>query len=366
MSLFRWPLALTPWRRSRPAAPTAAAAERPAPSRPRLVAREGMLVAPAADAAPEAPEVRLADVTAPFLAWLLGQPHTDPAELASVAAQPLDAQVQAVLPPLDAVIRSDLQRNSLLPRAPQVLPQLMHSLRDDDYVSADVAARIGKDAVLSAEVIRAANGAHRGRRQPIIELPQAVQSIGADHLRRVIAKSVLRPIFDVRGAALSAQAAPQIWVNAEFKARLCSALAAEAGLDALDGYLAGMLHDCGWTALLRAIDGLVSQGVALPAITQWTAPVAARALSDRRDLLFCKLIRPWQLSAPLVALADDIEAHGLAAARSPLACALRQAHGLASLHALSCDARLPEGMEATLDALPPGIKACYESVTRAE
>lgn len=366
MSLFRWPLALTPWRRPRPAAPTAVAAERAASSRPRLVAREGTLVAPATAAEPEAPEVPLADVTAPFLAWLLGQPHTDPAESASTAAQPLEAQVQAVLQRLDAVIRSDLQRNNLLPRAPQVLPQLMHSLRDDDYLSSDVAARIGKDAVLSAEVIRAANGAHRGRRQPIIDLPQAVQSIGADHLRRVIAKSVLRPIFDVRGAALSAQAAPQIWVNAEFKARLCAALAAAAGQDALDGYLAGMLHDCGWTALLRAIDGLGTQGVALPAITHWTALATAQALAERRDLLFCKLTRPWQLSAPLVAMAEDIETHGLAAARSPLARALRHAHGLASLHALSCDARLPEGMGGILDTLPPDLKAGYESVTRAE
>lgn len=366
MSLFRWPLALTPWRRSRPAVPTAVAAERAQPARPRLVAREGVLVAPTADAAPEAPEVLLPDMTAPFLAWLLGLPHTDPAELASSSALPLDALVEAVLPPLDALIRSDLQRTTLLPRAPQVLPQLMHSLRDNDYVSSDVAARIGKDAVLSADVIRAANGAHRGRRQPIIDLPQAVQSIGADHLRRVIAKSVLRPIFDVRGAALSAQAAPQIWVNAEFKARLCAALATAGGQDALDGYLAGMLHDCGWTALLRAIDSLGTQGVALPAISQWLVPAAARALADRRDLLFCKLIRPWQLSAPLVAMADDIEAHGLAMARSPLARALHHAHGLASLHALSCDARLPEGMGATLDALPTGIRNCYESVIRTE
>lgn len=308
----------------------------------------------------------MADVTVPFFAWLLGQPHSEPSEPSSTeAAAALDAQVQTALKRLDAVIHSDLQRNTLLPRAPQVLPQLMHSLRDDHYVSVDVAARIGKDAVLSAEVIRAANGSHRGRRQPIIDLSQAVQSIGADQLRRVIAKSVLRPIFDVRGAALSAQAAPQIWVNAEFKARLCAALAAEAGQDALDGYLAGMLHDCGWTALLRAIDGLTTQGVTLPPIPHWLAPAAARTLAERRDLLFCKLTRPWQLSDPLVAMADDIEARGLAAAQSPLARSLHHAHRLSALHALACDARLPEGMEATLSALPTSVRECYLTVTHA-
>ena len=239
----------------------------------------------------------------------------------------------------------------------------MRSLRDDHYVSAEVAARIGKDAVLAAEVIRAANGSHRGSREPIVDLSQAVLSIGADHLRRVIAKSVLRPIFNVRGASLSALAAPQIWINAEFKARLCSALAAAEGLDPLDGYLAGMLHDCGWTALLRALDGLGPQQ--LPGVPQLIAPAMAGALADRRDLLFCKLMRPWQLSMPLVAMADEIETHGLAAAPSPLAVSLHRAHGLASLHALACDSRLPDGMDATLMSLPPGVQACYLSVTRA-
>jgi len=308
----------------------------------------------------------MTDVTSPFFAWLLSQPKTEPtpstdAEALSGEAA-LDEQARSVLARLDEVIQSDLQRNALLPRAPQVLPQLMRSLRDDHYVSVEVAARIGKDAVLAAEVIRAANGSHRGSREPIVDLSQAVLSIGADHLRRVIAKSVLRPIFNVRGASLSARAAPQIWINAEFKARLCSALAAAEGLDPLDGYLAGMLHDTGWTALLRALDGL---GPAAIDTSRLIAPTMARALADRRDLLFCKLMRPWQLSMSLVAMADDIETSGLAAARSALAVSLQRAHGLSSLHALSCDARLPAGMDDTLLRLPPGVQACYLAVTRA-
>lgn len=217
--------------------------------------------------------------------------------------------------------------------------------------------------MLAAEVIRAANGSHRGSREPFVDLSQAVQSISTDQLRRVVTKSVLRPIFSVRGASLSALAAPQIWVNAEFKARLCSALAAE-GLDSLDGYMAGMLHDTGWTALLRALDGLGPQ--ALPAVAQLIAPAMAQALAERSDLLFCRLIRPWQLSMPLVAMADEIETGGLAAARLPLAVSLRRAHGLAALHALACDARLPNGMDAELMRLLPSVHASYRSVTREE
>lgn len=363
MSMFRWPLALSPWRRRR------ATAERVALPKPRLVASAGTLTATAPAPKIAAAVAEISDATSPFFAWLLAQPmtettpSTDTDTNSPAGAAVLDEQALSVLARLDEVIQSDPQRNALLPRAPQVLPQLMRSLRDDHYVSAEVAARIGKDAVLAAEVIRAANGSHRGSREPIVELSQAVLSIGADHLRRVIAKSVLRPIFNVRGASLSALAAPQIWVNAEFKARLCSALAAAEGLDPLDGYLAGMLHDTGWTALLRALDFLGPATIKTPRLI---APAMAQALAERRDVLFCKLIRPWQLSMPLVALAEGIENNGLAAAHSPLALSLQRAHGLASLHALACDARLPDGMDATLMSLPPGVQACYLAVTRAE
>ena len=313
-----------------------------------------------------APTLEINDTTSPFLAWLLSQPKPETASTVDAELQSsstaLDAQAQSMLARVDEVISSDLQRNALLPRAPQMLPQLMRSLRDDHYVAVEVAARISKDAVLAAEVIRVANGSHRGSREPIVDLSQAVQSIGTDQLRRVVTKSVLRPIFSVRGTSLSALAAPQIWVNAEFKAHLCSALAMADGLDPLDGYMAGMLHDCGWTALLRALDGLGPK--VLPAVSKLIVPALAQALAERRDLLFCRLIRPWQLSMPLVAMADEIEAGGLAAARLPLAVALRRAHGLAALHALACDARLPQGMDAELMRLPATVQASYLSVTR--
>ena len=76
-----------------------------------------------------------------------------------------------------------------------------------------------------SEVIRLANSATRADREPVVDLEHAVMAVGASGLRRVIAKSVLRPMFDARGTSLSARAAPQIWHDADNKARLCAALA---------------------------------------------------------------------------------------------------------------------------------------------
>lgn len=106
MSLFRWPLALSPWRRP------SAAAERVAPPRPRLVTPAA---APAAAELPQeaaAPCLEINDMTSPFLAWLLSQPKPEPTPSLDTAAQSgqaaLYAQALAVLARVDEVIASDL------------------------------------------------------------------------------------------------------------------------------------------------------------------------------------------------------------------------------------------------------------------
>ncbi|MGZ5236733.1 MAG: HDOD domain-containing protein, partial [Caldimonas sp.] len=126
-----------------------------------------------------------------FFCWLVGVP----------AAPGADAVPSAVIPSLlerlDQVIASESLRAGLLPRAPHVVPQLMKTLRDEHYSSVDVANRIAKDVVLTAEVVRSATSAFRqGEDDGEIDLARAVAMIGTQGLRRAIANVVLRPIFD--------------------------------------------------------------------------------------------------------------------------------------------------------------------------
>ena len=179
----------------------------------------------------------------------------------------------------------------------------MKSLRDDRYSSTEIAQRISRDVVLKTEVLRLANSVHYGAgREPVVELAQAVATLGTDGLQRAIAKVVLRPIFESRSAPLSLVAAPRIWQVSEDKARLCVALAPGFGVTPLDAYLAGLLHDIGWTAAMRIFD------VARPAPSAelLTRANLAPALFIRRDMLFGQLVRPWQLSEGLVALATEL------------------------------------------------------------
>ena len=302
MSLPRWLNPLTRWRKAEPAAPepsasTPAVRVAAAPSKP--------MTPPLATATPADPTGSVDDTdmaaTEPlepsaerhvaFFRWLVG---VSPAASA-VAHAPSPALLADLLERIDVITLSDTLRAALLPRAPHVVPQLMKTLREENYSSSDVASRISKDAVLTAEVVRSATGAfQRGANDDEeIDLARAVVMIGTQGLRRAIANVVLRPIFDAKGDTLSARAATQIWKDADRKARLGAAFATVAGLDPFDGYLAGLLHNSGWTAVLRAIDSLEDVSIGAAELTH--AEVVPQLLR-RRDALFGAIVGPWNLS----------------------------------------------------------------------
>jgi hypothetical protein len=305
----------------------------------------------AAVTAAELPSIS-ADQACRFTEWLFGQPGNGPLP----PPGPLTPAARSLLRRLDGVIEADGHPSALLPRAPQVLPQLMKALRNENYASTDVSARISQDAVLAAEVIRQANNAQRHHAEPVADLEHAVMAIGANNLRRIVATSLLRPMFDARGTTLSAQAAQQIWADADRKARLCALLATASALDPLDGYLAGLLHNTGWTAALRAIDSLGTSTADLPTLL---APATVQALLTRRDKLFGKLVRPWLLSTAVDALADEIAAVGLPMTQSPLGLALKTADRLTTLHALDRAGHLPGSMLEAVHGFSATAQDCY-------
>lgn len=322
---------------------------------PTPVAAGAPPAAPAPASAPVDPE-SLSALQPVFLHWLFALPPADK----TLAPQPPDPYGRLVLEQLDAVIASDVQCASLLPRAAQVVPQLMKAMRDERYSAADVAQRISKDVVLTTEVIRLANSVHRAGKEPIVDVGHAVTAVGSDGLRRAIAKVVLRPVFEARTAPLSIAAAPHIWIDADRKSRLGAALSPGHGVDPLDGYLAGLLHNTGWTALLRALDSARPP----PSGKLLLDPAFVREMLRRRDVLFGKLVKPWQISPALTALAEEVAVGGLAAAVSPLAQVLRAAEELATRHALQRSHDLAGSADALAAGQPKAVQECLATIDR--
>lgn len=283
----------------------------PAPTSPHLPPE-----APAASQALPANDLRL-----PFFMWLV--------DARQAPATPATVHEQRLLRHLDRLLASDDACAALLPRAPAVIPQLLNSLRDESQSDQALAKRVEKDATLVAEVIRSAGSVQARGDAPVTDLAHAIRRIGMSGLQRVIARVVLRPIFDAQGDPLSARAAPRLWLHSEAKAQTCAELATDGGIDPFEAYIAGLMHNIGWTAALRAIDR--SEGGGPPHFTQ----AFVQAFEPRRNLLFARLVRPWQLHASLTGLAESlIGGSTLGTAPGTLGPLLSLADQLAAAHVL--------------------------------
>jgi len=269
----------------------------------------------AAAAAPPAPSEPPADLQPRFLEWLFG---------ASLAGTPQESESR-LIGHLDAVITSPDALASLLPRAPAVIPQLLNSLRDESQSADALARRVTRDPNLVVEVIRMANSAQSRAATPVTELAEAVQRLGTDGLRRAILRVVLKPIFDGQLGSLTARCTARLWQHSEAKAAACMQEARARGLDPFEGYLAGLMHNVGWTAALCAIDRSDLRPPVSPSLGFMTEVEA------RRDRLFALLAAPWQLTESLTALAAELHHGGLGGATSSLGLALQLADHRATL-----------------------------------
>jgi hypothetical protein len=249
----------------------------------------------------------------PLLCWLLDA-------AAPVQAALNDAERQA-LQVLDRVLAQPVLPPELLPRAANVVPQLIAMLRQDDLPVPVLAERIGKDPALAAEVLRMAGSSFYSQAGPVQDLAQAIQRLGVEGLQMAISRVVLRPLYQAREGSLTAQAAPRLWTHADALSRHCAEVARKAGLSAFDGYLVGLLHDGGWTVLFHALQRANVVSLA-PLSLEGT-----QAFEQRAHHLFGRAAAPWSITPGFAAFAAEAQTVPLQAAAHPLAVVLHAAQG---------------------------------------
>jgi hypothetical protein len=257
------------------------------------------------------PPQRLAESEQPVLPWLLGN--------GALVDAPLSLHERAALNALDEILLLPNIPDSLLPRAAALIPQLISLMRQTELPTAAVAQRIGKDALLAVEVMRLARSSYYGVQSEVSDLQQAITLIGLQGLQTVIVRVVLKPIYAASKGLLSGSAAPRLWEHSEALARHTAILAQPIGQKVLDGYIAGMLHDTGWTVALGIMD---NAGITLdqPSSTSFAA-----ALDDKTHRLFGLAAQRWKITPSFTALAEDARRNGNLGGTHPLLPALRQA-----------------------------------------
>jgi hypothetical protein len=303
---------------------------------------------PAPAPAPAGPPVsfeQLDRVNNAWDAWLFGR------ERDGLDSNPLEAQVLELL---EANARQS--GAALVRRMPGLVPQLLQSLRSENFSGAALSRTISSDVVLVAEVIRLANSACQGSGASIASVEHAVILIGQEGLRQLITSVAFRPIIDIHSGCWTSRLAPRLWEHAERCAIGCRALAREAGVDPFEAFLAGLVHNVGLIVALRVMDQVAEDGTGLG------SEVFCAELARTARALTCGIGRAWDF-APAVNQALAEQGGVRRGVRiSALGRLLTQCDYLARLRALAAEGLLDDGDPALLAGLPVDVLACYSAL----
>ena len=138
----------------------------------------------------------------------------------------LELGVQELGPPLRddhpvvasvlAVISDPATQKRLTPRRPNLLPQLMRAINDEEVSRRELSAIIARDPSMVGSLLKMANSAYyRVAAGRIESIERAVVILGTDGLRSLVASSILQPIFQINSEKASSRFPEVVWEHAQ-------------------------------------------------------------------------------------------------------------------------------------------------------
>jgi HD-like signal output (HDOD) protein len=282
-------------------------------------ADQSAAAAPARPAAAHEPGKDMgAEIEATYYRWLTASAGYD---------APPDAEAR-ILDQVRALAGDPVAAAELVPRMPEVIPQLLRSLHDDAS-NAELARQVAQDVVLTAEVIREANSAYYRPMSPIKTVEAALLMLGQNGLRMLLARVAFRPVIRMQSVGFARHAAPHVWNQSEKCALAASLMAPGLTANAFEAYLAGLMQNLGLVIGFRLAERVCPDGK-VPG-----ASAFGRALQDSARQLSAAVASHWEFPAGVAAAI----AHAGAPGEVHLAQALAQGDRIAKLRVL-IDARI--------------------------
>lgn len=106
--------------------------------------------------------------------------------------------VESTLATVSAAVSDAATQARYTPRRPNLLPQLMRALGDEEMSRRTLAALIARDPALVGSLLKMANSAfYRVTSKPVESVERAVVILGSDGLRSLIAAALMQPNFQV-------------------------------------------------------------------------------------------------------------------------------------------------------------------------
>jgi HD-like signal output (HDOD) protein len=304
-----------------------------------------------AQAAPAAPEpATAAEIDTAYYRWLAAAPPPH-------AAEQLELRI---LDELARLAQAPVAGAALVPRVPEIIPQLMRTLQGEDMNAAELSRQLSQDMVLVAEVYREANRPaylpryHSG--PPVNSMQGAIMLLGQNGMRMLLARVAFRPIVSMQSGRLAKRTAPLIWHQSEKSALAASLLAPGLRANPFDAYLAGLMENVGLVVAFRLVDQLCADE-ALP----WSDAFIAGLFGQAR-ILSARIAALWEFPETVAAA---IEAAGQPDA-SPLAQALALADRLAKLRMLVDAAEYAPDDPFVVDGLSEAARAIFDKLQDEE
>ena len=93
-------------------------------------------------------------------------------------------------------VEQSVHQRDYFPRRPLLLPKLLQALNDSESTRRSLVNLIVEDPALAGSVLQRANNAfYRTSREPVDSLDRAIQTLGTDGLRSLMAVAILQPVF---------------------------------------------------------------------------------------------------------------------------------------------------------------------------
>jgi HD-like signal output (HDOD) protein len=353
LTMYRWLRRLIsgPSAPAHPAPPTPVPDPVPTPAPPAAVPAPAAAHAGARPAGMPVPFELLDRVGGAWNAWLY--------ERADEGGLELDPHEARVLETFAGILSSQQSGAALVRRMPGLIPQLLQSLRSENFSGAALSRTISSDVVLVAAVIRLANSCYQGTGATVTSVEQAVILIGQEGLRQLITTVAFRPIVDVHSGFYVRRLAPILWEHSERCAVAARALAPGLGIEPFDAFLAALLQNVGLTVALRTMDQVTRGEPRLGSGVFWAQ------LSRATRTLGVSIAREWHFPDSVVRALAEQGGMRKGVAMSPLGRLLMLADYLGKVRMLAEQGLVEDGDAALVAGLPADAGKCYGLLAEA-
>jgi HD-like signal output (HDOD) protein len=114
-----------------------------------------------------------------------------------------------------AAIGDPTTQRRYAPRRPNLLPQLMRAINDEEVSRRELAAMMSRDPSLVGSLLKMANSAfYRVTSRPVETIERAIVILGSDGLRSLMAAAVMQPIFQVSSTGEFPRFPEIVWEHA--------------------------------------------------------------------------------------------------------------------------------------------------------